>query len=391
MYSISMKRDLYVQIMEKIETPEVLIVTGMRRVGKTTLLTQVQKSLPSQNSLFLDLENVLNRAIFEKQNYEEIVGILLSQGLNRNEKIYLFLDEIQHCPQIPSVLKYIVDHYQWKCFVTGSASYYIKNLFTESLAGRKILFELYPFSFSEFLRLKEIDITLPPLKQTISVEQYNLLIPYYREYMAYGGFPGVIMKSSSQDKKQALQDIFSSYFQQEVVSFGGFRRNDKIRDLLLLLASRVGSKIDISKISFEMGISRITIEEYLSFLQATYMITLISPYSKNRDTEIRKAKKVYFCDTGILTSLGMEDKGKLFENAIFHQLRTQGELNYYQKKSGAEIDFIVNKKIAFEVKNHVSPIDVTKTNTLATSIQMTQIELVSHEFTSAHAVYGFQI
>jgi len=386
-----MKRDLYAQVMRQSESSEILVITGMRRVGKTTLLTQVKESLRSKNTLFLDLENVLNRAIFEKQNYEEIVEILLSQGLNRKEKIYLFLDEIQHCPQIPSVLKYIVDHYQWKCFVTGSASYYIKNLFTESLAGRKIIFELYPFSFSEFLRLKEQIFVPFSLAQSVSREQYNLLIPYYREYVAYGGFPGVIIKSSPQDKKQALQDIFSSYFQQEVISLGGFRRNDKMRDLLLLLASRVGSKIDISKISFEMGISRVTIEEYLSFLQATYMITLISPYSKNKDTEIRKAKKVYFCDSGILTSLNMNDKGKLFENAIFHQLRIHGELNYYQKKSGAEIDFIVNKNICYEVKNHVSPIDVTKTHALATSICIPKVELVSNEFTTAQAVYGFQI
>lgn len=386
-----MKRDLYDRIIEQRDTPEILVITGMRRVGKTTLLTQVQASLQSKNTLFLDLENVLNRAIFEKQNYEEIIEILLSQGLNRNEKIYLFLDEIQHCPQLPSVLKYIVDHYQWKCFVTGSANYYIKNLFTESLAGRKIVFELYPFSFSEFLRLKEQKLSLPSLNQPVSIEQYNLIIPYYREYVAYGGFPGVILKPSPQAKKQALQDIFSSYFQQEVISLGGFRKNDKMRDLLILLASRVGSKIDTSKISFEMGISRITVEEYLSFLQATYMIALISPYSKNRDTEIRKAKKVYFCDTGILTSLGMEDKGKLFENTIFHQLRTQGTLNYYQKKSGAEIDFIVNKKACYEVKNHASPIDVTKTNTLAQSIQIQNTSLISNEYTSAQAAYGFQI
>lgn len=384
-----MKRKLFQKIWERIDTPEAIVVTGMRRVGKTVLFQQIYDELKSQNKIFLDLENPVNQKYFEEQNYEAIRYQFEILGINSSERSYIFLDEIQFVKNVPSVVKYLMDHHPYKFFLTGSASFYLKNLFTESLAGRKILYELYPLDFDEFLELKEQKLSVP--EGDINEALYQTFIPLYREYMEYGGFPGVIGKTSVDEKKEALKEIFTSYFNKEVLGIGEFRNNTIVRDLILLLATRAGSKIDIQKLASELGVSRVTINEYLAFLEGTYFITLISPYSTNRDTEIRGAKKVYLCDTGLLNVLGKAESGAVFENMVFHQLKKSGEVKYYQRKSMVEVDFVVNEKESWEVKIKASSHDIKLVNRIGGELGLEKNHVVSLEFVDLPVTYGFQI
>jgi predicted AAA+ superfamily ATPase len=132
-----------------------------------------------------------------------------------------------------------------KFFLTGSAGFYLKNLFTESLAGRKVLFELFPLSFQEFLAFKGVTVKVPEDVSLITRPIFDLLLPLYEEYMLFGGFPGVVLRRSSEEKRRALEDIFTSFFQLEVIQLGDFRKNDVIRDLMLLLMQRLGSRLDL--------------------------------------------------------------------------------------------------------------------------------------------------
>lgn len=383
-----MLRKLYSKIIDQVETAEAIVITGMRRVGKTTLIKQVYENLTTNNKLFLDLENPINQKFFEEENYEAIKYKLEVLGIDLSKRGYIFLDEIQFVSNLPSVVKYLIDHYQLKFFLTGSSSFYLKNLFSESLAGRKIIYELFPLDFEEFLQLKGSKFVVPgQINETI----YLTLAPLYKEYVEFGGFPGVVIKQSTEEKRQALQDIFSSYFNKEVLNLGGFRNNQVVRDLMLLLINRIGSKIDVQKISKELGVTRITINEYLAFLQGTYFISLIPPFSTNRDIEIRSAKKVYLCDSGLANSLGDVPFANVFENAIYHQLRLKGEVNYYQRKSGVEIDFILNKQEAWEVKIKAGSHDLTRLRKLAKDLKINDIKLVSFDYSTVPAVYGFQL
>ena len=152
---IRYKRRLYTDIEKRIEDKEIIVVTGMRRVGKTTLLRMIYDEIKSKNKLFLDIENTINQKIFEEEDYDNIWANLKPFGITDLEKAYVFLDEIQSKPDIVKSIKYLYDHYDIKFFLTGSSSFYLKNLFPESLAGRKNIFELYPLNFSEFLMFKE--------------------------------------------------------------------------------------------------------------------------------------------------------------------------------------------------------------------------------------------
>ena len=158
---------------------------------------------------------------------------------------------------------------------------------------------------------------------------------------------------------------------------GDFRKNEVIRDLMLLLMQRLGSMLDIQKIAKEMKISRPTTEEYLSFLENTYFIKRIRPFSRGKDSEIRKMAKVYICDTGLANHFARLDRGPLFENSVFQNMRLKGDLNYYQRKSGGEIDFILDKKTAYEVKITPDISDIRKTERLARELNLQDFKIIA--------------
>ena len=384
------ERELYSRIMPFQDSPEAIVVTGMRRVGKTTLLLHILRNLKSQNKIFLDLENPLNQRYLEDPNYERILDTFKFLGLDTRKRGYVFLDEIQFVKSIPSAVKYLTDHYEIKFILSGSSSFYIKNLFSESLSGRKYIFELYPFSFGEFLSARKPVLNTKNLEGRVTPAIFEELDRHYHEYLLYGGFPGVVLKDPVEEKKMMLQDIFSSYFQLEVKQLGDFRKTTVIRDLMLLLMERVGSRLDIQKLSKEIGVSRETVYNYLAFLENTYFITLIRPFSRSRDSEIRSMPKVYVCDTGLVNQFARIGEGALFENAVFSALRANGEVNYYQKKSGVEIDFILNKRHAYEVKLKPYDQDLMRLSRLAEELKLQDYTIVSRKYTELpHTTYGF--
>lgn len=386
------ERKLLSLILARLKSPEAIVVTGMRRVGKTTLLRQVFDRVDLDNKLFLDLENPLYQKYFEQTDYEAIAYQLSALGITLKTRSHVFLDEIQFVRQMPSVVKYLSDHYPIKFFLTGSASFYLKHLFSESLAGRKFIYELYPLDFEEFLALKGETMKIPH-EYISSAAMHEQLQTFYKEYVEFGGFPGVVTKSSALEKREALNDIFTSYFNKEVLQLGDFRNNQTIRDLMLLLMERIGSRVDISKLAAELNVSRPTVKEYLSFLEGTYFISLIPPYSRSRDVEIRGAPKVYCSDSGLVAQLTKVEFGRVFENAIFHQLRVRAKtLQYFQKKTGVEIDFIVNKKDTYEVKLKATERDASMLARLASELHMKEASLISYHFAPKTRVfYGFQV
>jgi len=377
-------RKLTNQLKQEITNPRTTVLTGMRQTGKTTLMRQVFNLIESDNKLFLDLENPLNQKVFEEKNYDNIIHNLRDFNLNTSKKCFVFLDEIQLLPESARIIKYLYDHYQIKFFVTGSSSFYLKNLFPESLAGRKTIYELYPLDFEEFLVFKQIKkpftgnfLNKSRRKNEVAYELYK---KNYHEYLKFGGFPGVVIESDIKRKKKILQDIFTSYFEKDVKKLADFKDLRKLRDTILLLANRVGSKIEITKIASEISISRDTVYSYLSFLEKTYFIYLVKPFSRNIDGEVKGANKVYFCDSGLLNQLVKFPEGVIFENSVFNNLKNYGQVNYYQKYKGPEVDFILSEKIAFEVKTIGNIGDVKQLSKIAKSLKLKDYFLITKEY-----------
>ncbi len=371
-------------LQNEVKSPRVIVLTGMRQTGKTTLMREVFNSIASDNKLFLDLENPLNQKVFEEKNYDNILHNLRELNINPTKKSYIFLDEVQLLPESARIVKYLYDHYKIKFFLTGSSSFYLKSLFPESLAGRKHIYELYPLDFEEFLVFKQVKKPLirnfsskAKKKSEITFELYKKL---YDEYLKYGGFPGVVNEQVTTDKKKNISDIFTSYFEKDVKTLADFKDLKKLRDTILLLANRVGSKIEITKIADEISVSRDTVYAYLDFLEKSYFIYLVRPFSKNIDGEVKGANKVYFCDTGLLNHLVKYPEGVVLENAVYTNLRKYGQVSYYQRYKGPEIDFILNGTSAFEVKTIGNTGDINKLYKIARDIKIKDYYLITKQF-----------
>ena len=149
-------RILFYEIKKHIKHKNALVITGMRQVGKTTLMRALFDGISDSRKLWFDFDNPLDQKLFENEEYKNIYQILAKQVNLRNKKdrLYVFIDEIQNFPEITKIIKFFIDHYSVKFIVTGSSAFYLKNLFPESLSGRKFLYHLEPFSFGEFLYFK---------------------------------------------------------------------------------------------------------------------------------------------------------------------------------------------------------------------------------------------
>lgn len=383
-------RDIYSRLEKELETPQATVITGMRRVGKTTALKYLYSLVNSPNKAFFDFESPLHRQLFELQDYDSILNNLQrDHGINPHERAYLFLDEIQNYPPVTSIMKYLHDHYETKFFVTGSSSYYLKNLFPESMAGRKLIFEMFPLTFREFLRFRSDQIKIkitppsPNFQQKVHDKNYfthSSVSVFYKEYLQYGGFPEVAISTDPTQKLDIQRDIFKSYFEIDVKSLADFRNLEMLRNFILLLVPRIGSKLDISKLSSELGISRETVNNYLTFLESTYLITRLSRYSKSIDQMISGPKKFYFCDVGIASALGNLSAGQALEQSVFQNLRATHELHYYATPKGGEIDFVVDKHIALEVKKHAIPRDLANLHKRMTSAKLSEGYLITEDF-----------
>jgi len=380
------QRKIYQSLKDHLAQRQMTVLTGMRRTGKTTLIRQLLAEAPSRNTAYIDLERVDNRELFSEKNYEVILEALKELGISKNEKMYIALDELQLVPNAPSVLKYLYDHYDIKFIVTGSSSYYLKNLFSESLAGRKKIFELFPLDFGEYLTFQNVPWTNRLLdNQRFNSYEYERVKSHYENFIRYGGFPEVAIASTHATKQDILKDIVSAYINIDIVSLSDFRNVNQIYALMKMLASRVGTKLDYSKISRLLGISRSALISYCTFLEKTYLIALVSVIAKRPDREIVKAKKLYFCDTGIVNTLAEISSGSQFENTVFNQLKHTGDISYYSLKNGREIDFILSQHIAYETKESPSSDDATTVANLAKQAGIPNSRLIGR-----HAVPNMQ-
>ncbi len=355
-----LKRVIFKELKQHLLKPQITVITGLRRVGKSTALKFLLSEVNHQNKTYIDLEKIENRILFSEKSYASIESGLRSLGLDLTKECVIAVDEIQLVPTSVSVVKYFYDTYGVKFLLTGSSSYYLKNHFSESLAGRKRIFEMFPLTFQEFLTFKgQPNLEILALNQILYNEFiYARYKPLYEEYIQFGGFPEVVLATTNEDKIAYLKDVINAYIELDIKLLSDFKMSNELYKLIQLLASRVGSKLDISKLSSISGINRNKISDYLELLEYTYFIHRVPPFTKNKDKEISGQAKLYFADTGVLQILAQVSSGQVFENIIALQLKAKGNVAYYQRKTGQEIDFILNEGIGIEVKETPSDRDL---------------------------------
>ena len=196
----TIERALFPELKTALLDRRIVVLTGMRRVGKTTTLQWLLEQVNSPNKIYLDLERLDQRAVFKESNYDLVLDYLRNRGLDSSQPMTVALDEIQYAPNLPSVVKYLYDHYGIKFLLTGSSSFYLKNYFSKSMAGRKIVYEMFPLGFGEWLDFR----TVPYRRRTAWAEmrfdphEFERLKSCYDEYLTFGGLPDVVMEPDAQ-------------------------------------------------------------------------------------------------------------------------------------------------------------------------------------------------
>jgi predicted AAA+ superfamily ATPase len=350
------ERDLWPVLKRELGSREILVITGPRQVGKTTTLKWLIGQVPD-NALYLDLTLVSAQRLFESEDFDGVANTLRGFGLDLSRRAVVAIDEIQYVRQSPRVIKYLHDHYGIKFILSGSSAFYLKNHFAESLSARKIVFDLLPLSFREFLAIKgarfippAVDFARLPAAR-FDTFAYEALTALYEEYIAYGGFPAVALSDTVERKRRMLDVIYSSYINLDVMHLADFKSVADLKKLVVLLAARVGSRLNIDELSKIVGLSRPTVMNHIAFLEQTYLIRLLPAYSKNPSVRQRIPRKVYFVDTGIANINADLSGGAQFENALCHQLRPYGAVAF--SSVGGEIDFVLTRDgrtVALEAK-----------------------------------------
>lgn len=372
------QRTIFPILLEHLYKPQVTVITGMRRVGKSTALKYLLSQITHENKIYLDFEKADNRFIWNQTSYKDIEINLAVEGIDFSKPAVIAIDEIQLVQQSSSVIKYLYDTYKIKFIVTGSSSFYIKNRFSESLAGRKQIFDMYPLDFKEFVAFQGGDTEglVRFSKQPFIFAFYNKWKVQYEEYLRFGGFPEVALAETEADKKAFLKDIVNAYIELDIALLSDFNASDDLYKIMRLLANRAGSKVDFSKLSGILGIHRHKLKDYFELLEYTYFVQFISAFSTNPDNQLRRQQKVYLADTGLLQTLAQVSSGQVFENAIAIQLSRLGELHYFQKQSGQEIDFILDGKVAIEVKETPAPKDLAILKSRSELLKTTETWLI---------------
>ena len=254
------KRFLYSEIVKYLEHKNALVITGMRQVGKTTLLRQVYDEV-IHPKIWFDFDNPLDLLLFENSNYDGIyINLLKESNTQKNERLFVFIDEIQNFPDITKIIKYLIDKYSVKFLVTGSSNYYLKNLFPESLSGRKFLFVLPPLDFKEYMYFvsdhpKPDKVIKNSSFKSTGIYEYKKLENEYNDYLEYGGLPEVVLTQGIETKRLVLKNIFSSFFEKDLRLLSDLSDIRELRDLIILLSARTGNILDVSKLASELGIN----------------------------------------------------------------------------------------------------------------------------------------
>ncbi len=357
------KRSLYKPIKTHLEQKEITLIIGPRQAGKTTLMRLLKNELDKKNqkTLFLSLDNETDRQFFDSQQ-SLLQKISLELG---TEKGFIFIDEIQRKEDSGVFLKGLYDmNLPYKFIISGSGSVELKEKVHESLVGRKRLFEISTLSFEEFIDFK-LNYKYENITTFLALHQ-DQRKELFEEYLNFGGYPRVVLAQTIDEKRQIIADIYQSYLEKDIAYLLNIQKTESLTSLVRILASQAGNLINVAELSSTLGISIQTVNDYLWYLEKTFIIQRVTPYFKNLRKELTKMNVAYFVDLGLKnyavgqfgTATQGVPQGFLFENFAYNALKsdlknTVSKIHFWRTQNKAEVDFVIDSPtgvIPVEVK-----------------------------------------
>ena len=328
------KRDLPLD--DYLNTGQVVVITGVRRCGKSSLLFLIKEALGLSESEYcycnFDDERIASYPALLNDIYT------LHLEMYRTEPVFFF-DEIQ---EVTGWEKFVNRMYEQgrKIFITGSNATMLSSEISSSLTGRNKVLELFPFSFSEYLRMEDKSY----ITERLSVKQRALLLNDLNSYLETGGFPLVVKEKDAEIAHALFQDILY----RDIVVRYKLSNVEEVRQIALYLASNTGKLFSYATLQTVSGLKSLSsVKNYLQYFEASYLFYYLKKFDYSVKKQIMNSRKVYAVDNAIPNRLGFrfaENKGRLLENVVFIELQRRGcELYYSSEKY--ECDFLVKENL----------------------------------------------
>lgn len=300
-----------------LSVPHAIILSGIRRSGKSTLLSQLMKKTGSAYYVNFDDPRLHG---FSVSDFSRLQSALKDEFGDRK---HYFFDEVQNVPKWELFVRQLLDSRK-HCVITGSNASLLSRELGTRLTGRHLTYELFPFSYAEFLLL---------LKSEASAQSFG-------DYLSLGGFPEYL---TTKDGK-VLQELFKDILLRDIAVRHGIRDERVLQELAQYLITNAGKEYSLNRLTKAFGLNSVTTtSSYVSYLQDSYLLFSIPRFSYSLRQQRVNPKKMYCIDTGLAsvnTVSFSEDRGRLLENAVFLHLRRHHKEIYYFKERG-ECDFIV--------------------------------------------------
>lgn len=346
------ERKLFKNLKDHLPHKEISLIIGPRQAGKTTLMLLLKNQLDKkgERTLFLNLDIEADKRFFSSQE-TLIKKIELELG---KKKGFVFIDEIQRKEDAGIFLKGIYDmNLPYKYIISGSGSVELKRKIHESLVGRKRIFELNTLSFEELVNFRTQYRYKTSLLDFFHLEEDKTRL-FLDEYLLFGGYPRVVLAENISEKQQEISEIYQSYLEKDIAYLLHVKKTEALSKLVRIVAAQTGRLINFSELSSLLGISTQTVKDYLWYLEKTFILHRVTPYSHNVRKEIRKSPLFYFFDLGLRNysvgsfgNLTMSEIGFVFQNFVFNVLREKlihspSRVHFWKTSDGAEVDFVID-------------------------------------------------
>ena len=320
-------------IQKFVTDPNILIITGIRRSGKSTIQRILQQELSESDYYFnFDDERLIN---FKVQDFQILLEIFIE--LFGKQSTFYF-DEIQNIEGWERFVRRLYESGN-KIFITGSNAKLLSKELGTHLTGRYIQLEVYPLSFREIIQHEYPEVLN---KKVLSTDNIGTILHHFANYLKHGGIPEYFKFR----KSEYLKDLYEGILYRDIVARYNISNERHLRELVYYFASNIGKEFSYTKLGETAGLSSPhTVSNYCTYLEKCYLCFFINRYSHSLKKQIQYNKKCYMIDPAMIRTIGFrvsEDKGRLLENVVFLHLKMQGQEIYFHKNR-KECDFIIRK------------------------------------------------
>ena len=309
------------------------IFSGIRRSGKSTLLQVIRQNSTEQDYYFnFDDDRLIS---FNLEDFQMLYEIFLEQF---GEQKTFYFDEIQNIPNWEKFVRRLHD-YGHKIFITGSNANLLSSELGTRLTGRYLQTEIFPFSFSEFLQLKN-KIAIPKLFSSVEKMKFKDLFIQFQEQ---GGFPEFLQTQNI----DYLHSLYEGILYRDILTRYKLPFEKPLRELVQFCASNIGKLVSYNKLKTLIGLSNAnSVKEYLYYLEQSYLFFSISRFDYSLKKQAAANKKIYCIDNKLASEIGFRsssDEGRFLENTVFLELRRSYK-NIFYHKDNFECDFLIQEK-----------------------------------------------